>query len=748
MTNTISFESDDVQQWVPAPGPTFEQFIEHSVFPVEARDDLRFNCLRILGKGQPPDQRGQRTGLVLGRVQSGKTMSFTGVTALAHDNGFPLVIILAGTKNNLVGQTTSRLSRDLELGQSHPLHPTWKGLWVRTATPPDQVSDVLRHALSTRTSIAPPTALITLLKQGGQRRAIDHLAELLENLDLGLRRELEDRPVLIIDDEADEASLDASRQGNPPTSTYNAIARLRAAVPRNTYLQYTATPQAVLLLGLGDSLSPDFLHMLEPGIGYCGTLDFFGAATRSRVVRPIPQREADQIRNGLFGTEPPTSLRTAFLTFVAGAAFELATTAEQDWPKNRSMLVHPEVSRFSHQRLEDWVRAIFDSVHDILGLDDNDLSIRDLQQELAPVLADLATTTGRVQPSWADLKARLLDVMTSLTVLRMNADALEEPDWGHHFAVVAVGGNKLQRGYTLDGLTVTWMPRSPGLSQVDTILQRGRFFGYRADYLDYCRVFLPPDLETGFRRIVPHEEKLWETLRAHESEMQSLSDWRRLMLLDHRMRPCRKAVIRLPNMHVKYGDAPRKWFSQTYPTEGGVTEDNRAALEEIIASTEDWTEWPGADTWTEPQRARFAIKPVADILEQLLQSWRVADEDAARWAALLFQLSAGLDEHPDEQMLIVEMNYLMVGSRPFRSLGDNRQIRQLAQGVQRQGYPGDRKLLCPSGQTAFADDEAATVLDVYRLRLGPADSSIVHHDMPIVALRPGTNLRLGVLAQD
>ena len=748
MTTTIAIGSSGAggQLWAPAVGRTFQAFLRN-VAPHNAALAVERSCIQILGKGQPPGVPGHRTGLVLGRVQSGKTMSFTGVTALAHDNEFPLVIILAGTKNNLVGQTSSRLSRDLQLGTAHPLRPEWKALWFKATTQNSEVAELLRPALATGTSVGHPTALITLLKRGGANQVIDRLAQTLETMDVSLRRELSRRPVLIIDDEADEASLDASRIGQPPTSTYVAIGRLRTALPSSTYLQYTATPQAVLLLGLGDSLSPDFLHLMEPGTDYCGSKEFFTPPGTARIVREIRQPEADDIRNNILGPDVPASLRVAFLTFICGVACELIATPQDDWPDNRSMLVHPDVRMTLHRRFEDWLRALRDSVSSVLQLPDNDSDLLDLQADLRPILDDIAATTGRPVPDFGLLRDELQSVLTHLAVMRMNADSIEEPVWTQQFALVAVGGNKLQRGYTLNGLTVTWMPRSPGLSQVDTILQRGRFFGYRSDYLDYCRVFLPPDLRRDFEQLVPHEEKLWDALRDHQHEASSLSDWRRLMLLEPRLRPCRSAVVRLPTMRVRFGESP-VWFEQGYETESSVTAANRGATREIATFADDFREWPGSATWSDPQRARYRVCSVADLLRWLQATWRVSEDDAVKYGALLFQLGAGLDEHPDELAVIVDMNY-RASPRPRRSLGSNRRVVQLRQGRQpRQQYPGDRGLVLPDGDPRFSDAESATVVQLYRLDLGDSSTNVSSSDVPFIAIRPGRELRPGVLVGD
>ena len=244
-----------------------------------ARNEIEQSGLEILARCVPPDQEedAQETGLVVGYVQSGKTLSFTTVAALACDNGFPLVIVLSGTKTNLYSQTVKRLRRDLYLDRPD-------GRWVlfeaETLNPdlPQQLSNLLDQWDKPELAGFPTkTALITVLKN---RPRLDGLIDALHQLDL------QGRSCLIIDDEADQHGLNNRVRQNETSPVYRALLALRDVLPRHTYIQYTATPQALLLISVLDSLSPRFGWTLAAGEGYCGGQSFF---QQSGLVRTIPE---------------------------------------------------------------------------------------------------------------------------------------------------------------------------------------------------------------------------------------------------------------------------------------------------------------------------------------------------------------------------------------------------------------------------------------------------------------------------
>lgn len=212
----------------------------------------------ILGHCVPPSQQsGQAVVLVVGYVQSGKTLSFTALSSLAGDNGYGAVILLAGTTTNLKGQSEVRLRKDLGLEE---LQRNWK-----LFDNPEENSSSFAAIQSTlkawkrhRAGGAlqeKPALVLTVLKHAGR---IQNAARALAALDFS------GVPVLIIDDESDQATPNTQARRNRldgvanESPTYAAVSALRAALPHHSFVQYTATPQANLLLATADRLNPDY----------------------------------------------------------------------------------------------------------------------------------------------------------------------------------------------------------------------------------------------------------------------------------------------------------------------------------------------------------------------------------------------------------------------------------------------------------------------------------------------------------
>jgi hypothetical protein len=235
-------------RWTPTQGDATREFQERKLKQDDAPgkeelDAVIYEAQQILGRCiYPLDTPTQETGLVVGYVQSGKTLSFTAVIALAKDNGFGLVILLAGTQNHLKGQSEERLRVDLGIeggtfGWREYPNPT-------CAKDLNAIKNNVR-SWKTNASVRRKPILITILKQHSR---LNELAKLLKELDLA------GVPTLVVDDEGDQASPNTKASKNrlqgtdDRSTTYDRIVKLKDIIPHHTYLQYTATPQANLLI--------------------------------------------------------------------------------------------------------------------------------------------------------------------------------------------------------------------------------------------------------------------------------------------------------------------------------------------------------------------------------------------------------------------------------------------------------------------------------------------------------------------
>ena len=554
--------------WIPTVGPQTTELGKYLLDSAELDTQQSFarvrdEAVRILGQCLPPQVPDQtRTGLVIGYVQSGKTMSMTAVAALARDNGFRIIIAISGTTENLYNQSRLRFERDLRGGRAGPAR------WVMIGNPSIQehgtefqrlVNDWRDKRLGEDDQ---QPLFITVMKQHVR---LQTLADLLASQTLtGIN-------ALIIDDEADQAGLNTRPQAPVASTTYQRIRAIRSRLPKHTYIQYTATAQAIILISLLDMLSPDFADVLETGDEYAGGRAFF--VDRADLIHMIPNSELPAQTPG--AAQPPASLLQAMRLFFLGAA--AASIAGKD--RHRSMLVHPDRRTGIQRSYCLWVEAIKTRWGDVLRRPEADDERQELAKEFEEPYAELAASTGGHLPPLVTLLRRLAVEIPRTLVTEVNSATGSEVLWDNAFAHILVGGQKLDRGYTVKGLTVTYMPRGPGTWTADTIQQRARFFGYKRRYLGFCRVFLEGNLQDLYRVYVEHEESLRSQVIAHRGH--STRALRRAFILDPRYRPTRQNVLTDPFFRAQTGDA---WFKQSSPHVAARLDINNAKVQELLQS--------------------------------------------------------------------------------------------------------------------------------------------------------------------
>lgn len=271
------------------------------------------------------------TNLVVGYVQSGKTMSFTTLSALAHDNGFRIIIYFAGTKNNLLSQTTKRLRKDLINGSANSAY------YKLFENPTLEYAQRIRNALNISSK---PTILITVLKH---HKYISDLAAMFNSMQL--KQTLGKAGVLIIDDEADQASLNGYAYKNSKseeweddeyTTTYSSIMKLKGALANHSYIQYTATPQGPLLISIMDLLSPKHHTVLTPGKTYTGGKTFF--CDEPGLIITIPEGEVFHSKHNNLA-DCPDSLVNALQLHLMGVAIIVKLLQKESF---LSMMIHAD----------------------------------------------------------------------------------------------------------------------------------------------------------------------------------------------------------------------------------------------------------------------------------------------------------------------------------------------------------------------------------------------------------------------
>lgn len=674
---------------------------------------LRGEAASILGRCGPPTAADEtQTGLVVGHVQSGKTMSFTTVAALARDNGYQLVVVITGTSVPLFTQSTRRLERDLRLQVRGDR--AWQ--LFKNPRPRDRAHDrqAMQGTLGDWLDGAVParqreTILIAVMKN---HRHLSSVTLLLEQLDLsGI-------PALVIDDEADQAGLNTQVRQGEQSATYRCLLALRRALPHHSYLQYTATPQAPLLINLIDVLSPRFAKVLTPGADYVGGRELIGGDQRLVEVIPaheIPTRDAPL-------REPPPSLLRAMQVYFIGVA---AGHVLDGLRGNRSMMVHPSQEVLRHAEYGHWVGQARQQWMETLALQTGDPDQQDLVEEFRRAYDDVAATVPGL-PDFNELCAALPRALRRTRIIEVNAarGGTPEVEWRSEYAHILVGGQALDRGFTVEGLTVTYMPRSMGVGNADTIQQRARFLGYKRSYLGYCRVFLEGTVLDAYRRYLVHEEDVRRQLAEYDAAGRPLAEWRRAFFLDSALRPTRLEVLDLDYVRGGYRN---EWFDPKAPHDSPEAVENNRRLVDALRERLMLVEDAGDDRRSQMQRHPVAgDESLATIYETLLAPLQVTRPgDFYNYLGLQLQISAHLEANQNARCAVY---FISGGAQRDRTLGTDDEIPNLFQGPnpgRDRTYPGDREIRV----------EGKLTIQVHRLRLLEHGSTTVRaQDVPAIAV--------------
>lgn len=550
----------------------YRDFLETkmSVKAVDALDDATNKILELLE--DPLREDGwDRRGLVVGHVQSGKTGNYTGLICKAADAGYKIIIVLAGLHNNLRSQTQIRLEEGFlgyetsakndvvryvgvgENGRDAEIRPNCA---TNRSDNGDFNTKIAKHlAIS-------PEQRPWLFVVKKNKTVLDRLLKWIRNhvadsKDADGRPLVSGFPLLLIDDEADHASVDTgdqvvSKDGSvddeyQPKAINSRIRKILHSFSRKAYVGYTATPFANIFIDRrkatkeeGPDVFPQsFIINISAPSNYIGPARVFGLrAPEGRVgglplIREIDDQAADTGEAGwmpprhdkkhvpLFEgrDEVPPSLREAVSVFVLACAVRALRGQGR---QHSSMLIH--VTRYTavqeevRRQVEDLVKNYRQRVERGFEKDKLIAEWRDLwESDFAPTSAAVATAMGETSgesnlPEWEEVETVLADVLGDLanSVRAINGSAGDVLDYAEReetgLKVIAVGGDKLARGLTLEGLCVSYFVRTTKM--YDTLMQMGRWFGYRPGYLDLCRLYTTSDLVEWFGHIADAAEEL------------------------------------------------------------------------------------------------------------------------------------------------------------------------------------------------------------------------------------------------
>lgn len=532
----------------------YKQYLANDGFELKVIDSIEKSCERILARCANPKTHAiteKKKGLVVGDVQSGKTANYLGLINMAYDYGYRIVVLLAGTTNSLREQTQKRTDSGVIGAKSDTIGNTIEfmgvGLNAREhfAVPfTNQVNDfkkfMQKNINIAFADISKPVVLVVKKNKG-----------VLESVSERLQSELTDKgldckSILIIDDEADNASISTGKDPEKPTAINRCIRDILNKFPVASYVGYTATPFANIFISPYDDkdyldLFPtDFIAQLHAPSTYFGGRLVFPKDSYSKYVRLISEGEPNflPVVHDKYVEYPAMadSLKEAINTFVI---CNVIRTLRGQELKHRSMMIN--ITRFNDtqqliwERVTEYTERLRDAIEQLSDMPTDDFC----KNKYCKALFDLYSTDSffkeiregsddkSAEPiTWNEIQKGLYSEITKITVVVINSrngqmnsvdpagskkrfDYDDKKDEGAR--VIAIGGMVLSRGLTLEGLMTSYYSRNAGA--YDTLLQMCRWFGYRPNYKDLCRIYLSQVSIDQFDAVLTAVEDLKEQFK-------------------------------------------------------------------------------------------------------------------------------------------------------------------------------------------------------------------------------------------
>lgn len=510
---------------------------------VNTMDDMMDDLTDLLGN---PDGQGklQKRGLIIGDVQSGKTSNYTGLICKAADSGYKVIVLLTGVIEKLRKQTQSRIDEGfvgmdsqalmkgkknniIGVGEYNPsVHP------VVFTTTEDDFNTKLANSVGIKIGQVKDPMVFVVKKN----------VSTLKNLNAWLKmnntngENIINSSILVVDDESDNASVNTNNEDQNPTTINGKIRELLALFKRASYVGFTATPFANIfidpetndLMEHEDLFPKNYIYCLNAPTNYIGARDIFGKEGNHkgmlRVIDSVTMQDYLKHNHKGYDTMPaiPPDMKEAIETFLLANVIRDLRGKKNS---HRSMLIN--VSRFTNIQndlavlVSNYVKEIQASARIFSALPvnealENSVYFRGLKETFEKQYLQLGY-------SWEDLSSNLYKSIAPVIITTVNKDNSNGLNYDEYeevgLRVIAIGGLSLSRGLTLEGLIVSYFYRNSKM--YDTLMQMGRWFGYRGGYEDLCRIWMEEDGIQWYREINKATEELRNDLKRYEKSQKT-----------------------------------------------------------------------------------------------------------------------------------------------------------------------------------------------------------------------------------
>lgn len=490
-----------------------DYLINNDGIPENGAQKIINNAARTLGYCPNPSSNEDKsvTGIVIGKVQSGKTSNFISLTALAFDNGYNIVVVLGGTKKNLLKQNKERIEEYFENASD-----------VVVLNASEDEEELTESKINNFIDLGKKIIIVTL-------KHAKRIKDLKNNL--FSEETINTQPIMIIDDEGDEYSLNTKYKKNEQSAVFASIKSLLHVCRKRAFISVTATPQANIIVPVLDTLSPDFGILVYPGEGYCG-LDVFHGVDSPYCI------EISEESSILDNEETPESFHDALAMFFVGAAIYRERTEKN---KKYSMLIHPSrmvkdlsyVKKKTEELMEIWRSN---------AKNPDDIEFEFWKERLKKAFEQYKKDGVEVK-SFETLLDSIYDQIKDCGIHLITGEKHLNKKDKNYSNNIYIGGDMLGRGLTIKGLAITYIIRTAkGVSSIDTVQQRARWFGYKEDILDLCRIYATNKILEEYQEIKSHEEDLWMTIEENNYNGVGFKNMKRLFIISDKLRMTRPSI--------------------------------------------------------------------------------------------------------------------------------------------------------------------------------------------------------------
>ncbi len=631
---------------------------------------------KILGHLQDPLSEGiwNRRGLVIGHVQSGKTANYIGLVTRAADAGYKFIIVIAGIHNNLRKQTQERIDEGFVGRSSDPEAREIIGVGFTDADYPypatltniykdfnKQTADQSGWSID---DFSKPIVLV--IKKNVS--TLTSLQRWLKELNTKGDGKISDVPMLMIDDEADNASINTNKEDLDPTRTNSMLRKILGMFDKSCYVGYTATPFANIFINpeayddeAREELFPrDFIYCLDAPTTYFGPEKVFLEDGSSGTILETIQDAEDYLpfshKKDFEIVDLPPSLYDSIIQFVLVRTIRNLRGHQN---KHCSMMVN--VSRFVaiQGTVRDFISAFVKTLKEAIKANyamPDEVSRNN--EYMARIECMFHRQFGDCESVWTTVKASLFTTFDHLRLFLVNSKSDEALDFrkyekdGVGLTAIAIGGLSLSRGLTIEGLSVSYMYRNTRM--YDTLMQMGRWFGYRPGFEDLCRVHLSEDSINWYAHISDASEELRQQIKQMRKDDLSPKDFG-LYVKDH---PDRLLVTATNKMRTGETFTVRQNFSGRVRESYILTADESLNDENRLLIREYWKSGfgLGIDCLKETSKGWWIEDTGSDTVEEFLHSFRVHADFIDQRNAHAKYLATIFERHPKCDVLLISLS--------------------------------------------------------------------------------------------